>query len=683
MNNIFVSNGNENNKIKVSGNSSEHWAMISKNWAVSDSVVEDGKYSAKYYALAAKTSAENASATAGNFMDNVEEAVLNYLENAMDDIDESVTQAIAGYKDNIEDLADDSIAQINAVAATIPNLSTVATSGNYNDLFEKPLIPSVDFINQSKGKKTGDVSINAEILASVTSYAHSTFDVSKFMVVGSPIITDDGIASGFSSSNDLLTTYTFNPSGTWEIKGSFTPEQLESGNQTIVTISDATYKSRIIISSNGKLGWYLSFNNSSYASELEGSKSVTLRTINYFKWSFDGAKYLLQISADGQNYETTAEYISSQSIYTTSSSKIRLGKSNDSYGIYTGSIDLKQFSIVVDGVPVFSGNKTGVDKIAEYNKKQLTPNGDVTVTNGIASNFATSASNYIKTAFNPADYDNFEFNIKFHLPSSTPSNAIAILGGNNSTYWSGQVLFNTSNEILIGLSSNHTSFDVVSQQSIGTFTLDTDVWLRIKFTGAAYVISYSTDGSTYTDAVSVTSSSHLYSQEWILGNAISFYSGNRPFKGTIDLTSFQVISSNVEVITGSGEIPYNLSKTGLKITDKLDRAIDIAEQCGFSQYFGLDEANQLCLVPQGENITGRRDLVSVEEDANHNVIEYYSDFYCKQSGSCTSGTAITFAQPYKDDNAYKLNVPYSAKSKTGFTPSASGDYTAEGHIYLT
>lgn len=62
----------------------------------------------------------------------------------------------------------------------------------------------LDKINQSKALETGDVSTDSDVYSDIQKYRHSTFDLSKFTVVGSPTITDDGIASGFSG-NDYLT----------------------------------------------------------------------------------------------------------------------------------------------------------------------------------------------------------------------------------------------------------------------------------------------------------------------------------------------------------------------------------------------------------------------------------------------------------------------------------------------
>ena len=57
----------------------------------------------------------------------------------------------------------------------------------------------------------------------------------------------------------------------------------------------------------------------------------------------------------------------------------------------------------------------------------------------------------------------------------------------------------------------------------------------------------------------------------------------------------------------------------------------------------------------------------------------YSDGWCEQWGACTSGTAVVLEKSYKDTN-YTLSITYSAKTATGFTPSATGDYIAKGFI---
>ena len=85
------------------------------------------------------------------------------------------------------------------------NLSNLTTAGENvikelagsADLANKELSNitdlGIDRLNQSKALETGSVSTDVDVYADVLKYAHSTFDLSKFTVVGSPTITDDGI----------------------------------------------------------------------------------------------------------------------------------------------------------------------------------------------------------------------------------------------------------------------------------------------------------------------------------------------------------------------------------------------------------------------------------------------------------------------------------------------------------
>ena len=53
----------------------------------------------------------------------------------------------------------------------------------------------IDKLNQSKALETGGVSTDTDVYSDIVNYAHSTFDRSKFEVVGSPTISDNGILS--------------------------------------------------------------------------------------------------------------------------------------------------------------------------------------------------------------------------------------------------------------------------------------------------------------------------------------------------------------------------------------------------------------------------------------------------------------------------------------------------------
>ena len=211
----------------------------------------------------------------------------------------------------------------------------------------------------------GELLTDSEGLADVTKYAHSTFDVNKFEKTGSDItITADGIASGFASTSDLLTDYAFNPQGTWKIKCAFTTPATLSDCSIFAT--NTTFGNRLQIYS-GYLRLILSSDNASY--DISGPSdpasvgitALSTSTKYYVELIFDGSKYEVKLSTDNQTWTTDISINNSNSIYTVSTTQIRLGKANGEYEIFTGSIDLKEFYIVEDGVITFRGNQTGTN----------------------------------------------------------------------------------------------------------------------------------------------------------------------------------------------------------------------------------------------------------------------------------------------------------------------------------
>ena len=75
----------------------------------------------------------------------------------------------------------------------------------------------LDKLNQSKALETGSVSSDADVYADVLKYKNSgtgtgidTIKPDNYEVVGTPTITDDGIASGFKSDSYIISTENFN-----------------------------------------------------------------------------------------------------------------------------------------------------------------------------------------------------------------------------------------------------------------------------------------------------------------------------------------------------------------------------------------------------------------------------------------------------------------------------------------
>ena len=509
-----------------------------------------------------------------------------------------------------------------------------------------------------------DVGTGEDLVEKMNEAKHSTFDASKFTKVGSPIVTSDGIASGFSSSNDLLTTYTFNPSGTWEIKGTFTtPITAPSVDATILAVSDATYRTRIILNAGMHFGWKLSSNNTSYdINNQTGSQILQVNTKYYFKWSFDGSQYLLKVSTDGVNWQTSASATSSDKIYTTSSSKLRLGKSNDSYEIFNGSIDLKQFSITVDGVEVFSGNKTGIDTIKP---DDYTVVGSPTITSdGIASGFSSGNHIDLPSPFNPG---NSAWSIIIPIKTSstfaasqTPMTLFRAFNAQiNVSIGSGGLLECKLNDS----STNFVTLDIGSER-LSTLT---SYLIKVEFTKTAY--------NLYVNGILKDTENSTTVINTSTGNTIgSTGSGSYAFNGSIDLNAFKVYVDGDLVYQPCLKIPYTQTSDGKKIVDSYyrSRVEDEYTQAGYTPYYTLSDTDYTLPTVEEDDIVAKYEngVTTYTQRANLDL---------QQTGTATSGSTVQFSKAFTDTN-YALSIPYTAgtKTTTGFTAAASGDWIAEG-----
>lgn len=196
--------------------------------------------------------------------------------------------------------------------------------------------------------------------------AHSTYDKSKVTVVGSPDITDDGIASGFSSTSYITTDIIdFQSASQIKFIGQFTT------SSTILTRNvfgtNGTNNKCILIKTNagGGICCGLSSNGTTY--DINSDTTVypynLVANANYYvKLIFTGTQYLLYLSIDYNTWDLVATIASSTKLINKS---ICIGgdKSDIVYGAFNGSIDLKQFSITADGVEVFNINQESSDTI--------------------------------------------------------------------------------------------------------------------------------------------------------------------------------------------------------------------------------------------------------------------------------------------------------------------------------
>ena len=509
----------------------------------------------------------------------------------------------------------------------------------------KELKINLDRVNQTKALATGNVANCEEEFKEIQERAHSTFDSSKFTKVGSPTISTDGIASGFSLSN-WLETPTIDLSKPWKVEltcdttnGIGAPFSWGANNKNyIVFRGNATF---IYISE-------LSLNATSWT-------VVSLNTKYNIVFGWDGSEYYLNMyNLDGTLY--LSKSITSSDAC--ANSKFTIGKSSWDGTPFSGSIDLKQFSITADGVEVFSGNRTGIDTIKP---DDYTVVGTPTISNdGVASGF--SSSNYITTS-KYAPKAPFIDEIEFITGSDVSTTQtiygqdgnyrFRITGGNFNCSYN---LVTTAN---ISVSAN------THYKAVMVFD-GTQMRCGLKQVGSDYTYT------AYKTATALTSNTSIY----IGAN----WGATEPFLGSIDLNGIKSTVDGNLVYQPCLKIPYTESKTGSKIVSSSyrDRVNDMAEQFGYANYYTLDEDNGNFTLPQVElyGLIGDKTL----RDSYYNGATYwelFSNRRLEQGGSCESGVEYTLPKPFADSN-YVLTIPYSSKTATSFIPSATGDFIAKG-----
>ena len=221
-------------------------------------------------------------------------------------------------------------------------------------------------LNSNLGYLRGNVISDSSLFSNVKNYNHSTFDVSKFTASGTPTITDNGIISGFTNAGVRLeANIDFTNMNTFSIEGKFYHSGVSNGgrNQIIFALFDTTLNTNRLLLYNQSGGsanvlWNYPASDSTMAG-IQDWFSYTRNAWQTFKFDYDGTNIKLYINGTLRKTSNNVDKTWLQRSFT-----LLIGNSNLSSNYnqnYTGEIDLKDFSISVNGIPIFSGNKTGSD----------------------------------------------------------------------------------------------------------------------------------------------------------------------------------------------------------------------------------------------------------------------------------------------------------------------------------
>ena len=452
-----------------------------------------------------------------------------------------------------------------------------------------------DRLNVSKMYETGAVSNDTKGFKELLKRAHSTFDKSKFEVVGSPTITDNGIASGFSIGNSI-NLGKYNIQNELHIKCNSNNVNLTGTNRGAIC---SWYQNE---QNYFRLFWY-SNTQLRFDYFKQDESSVTANSFNYdangnyiFDIIYKNNK--LSLLKDGEVIHTYNGAINLTALNLVDG---QLGvQTVGSWYLENGSIDLKFIAIWADGLPVFNGNKTGlyVAKTDNY-----TVEGSPTITDdGVASGF--SASNYITKAININATKSIEVIFGYYFNNLT-GGAFNFIGGElngvRAFYGKYVNIWSNTGQLL-------EPYDYTSALSLlnGDF-----VTTSLLLTSNKIVAKIMSKGKTITREVDVNLT--LSATSILIGKETS---GDNYFKSILDHNAFKIYVDGNLIYQPCLKIPYNETFEHPNVVDVAyrNRVQDLYEQTGEALFYTIDEQNQNFTLPSGDiygMITKNREILDI------------------------------------------------------------------------
>lgn len=476
----------------------------------------------------------------------------------------------------------------------------------------------IDKINQSKALETGSVSSDADVYADIQKYAHSTFDLSKFTVVGSPTITDDGVVNKFTYTNyPSIANNVINKleNNSWKIRfAGISPQSNTTLNITgISTLATGKLNIGWI---NGTANFFLQIKNSTTEKAVHViTNKPNTPFVGYAE--FDGTNnYTIAISFDGgktfsKNTMTAEEKVNFEG------ANLPITTGSDSV---IGSIDLKSIAIWAGGIPVFSGNKTGIDTIKPDNYEVV--GSPVISDDGVLS--GVSVSNYVSFSKSITFSNNVEIYFNGSTDTLIGANVgenplLTLLSANNAEIACFEIHPSGTNQdtpdfyILL---KDTNGANIINAYAGSNLSWEENVlyYFRLTFDGTTYTVARKTAGQDYQVFYTLSSTTQIGS---VTGGYIGKRYANASYnKGDISLSDIRIFNNDYLVYQPCLKIPYTESKTGSKIVDAAyrDRVLDMYEQYGYAPYYTIDEQNQNFTLPMGDiygMITKNREILDI------------------------------------------------------------------------
>ena len=415
----------------------------------------------------------------------------------------------------------------------------------------------------------------------------SDFDLSKFTVVGSLTITDDGVASGFSSSNYIKIPYDWAKDVTnFKITGKFKVENAVQGTNYILGYVTKDYSMGLSFNSTS-INWF-AIKTSSENVNLYKEYSITPNIDYSYELQLNNNLYTFRLFDDTGSAVVNLSK-STSSPFSITSNYLRLGVSGNynPSNFMTGSIDLKSLSITVEGKEVFSGNPTALDTIKANN---YMVQGSPTITDdGIYQQNATSdgiLGATIGKTFTQSVKVGGRYTVKLDSKTEQLMDLISF-GSNNILLYDGIIK-----------SGDNWYVEV----STGTTTVKTLIEIPLK-DGDIIDTELIIDGTNMTLYAklneSVTYTATVASLGTGIINRYQLSTSARSWSGKVDLNTAHVYIDGNLVYQPCLKIPYTKAKTGSKIVDAAYRlrVEDCYDQYGAGNYYLFSSATEQFALP--------------------------------------------------------------------------------------
>jgi hypothetical protein len=309
-----------------------------------------------------------------------------------------------------------------------------------------------------------------------------------------------------SSSYAKIDTINLNSVNTWEMNFKIlTSDDVVSNQKVFHTCSGTGSSGRYglcIAIKNEEFYFFASSTNSSWmvdkgADDYKAHK-VLPNTIYYLKMTFDGSKYELFYSLDGETYNLNDTYTSTAKVCNCNNTYLGIYSTSSFQHPLLGAMYLKDCNIILDGKEVWRGAKISYEYEYDYDKV-----GSPTIDeDDVASNFVHK-SNYIRKT-NITDLNtlpNWEFGMKMRTPSSYSGNNYFLQISKDSSTGNGRfgLTFGvTSTGFFHSASTNGTSWDLApSSVNSHTPNTNTDYYIKWVFDGEKHTFSISLDGEDW------------------------------------------------------------------------------------------------------------------------------------------------------------------------------------------